>query len=90
MSGGGERGVYKSENGGESWKLILYVDEHTGINEIHMDPENSKVLYATAHQRRRHVYTYVGGGPGSSISQLMLEYLGEKLNKGLPGVEIEE
>ncbi len=88
-SKGGERGVYKSENGGESWKLILYVDEHTGINEIHMDSKDSKVLYATAHQRRRHVYTYVGGGPGSSVYKSTDGGTSwRKINKGLPGVEI--
>ena len=88
-SKGGERGVYKSENGGESWKLILYVDEHTGINEIHMDPEDSRVLYATAHQRRRHVYTYVGGGPGSSMYKSTDSGLSwKKINKGLPSVEL--
>ena len=88
-SKGGERGVYKSENGGESWQLILYVDEHTGINEIHMDPEDSNVLYATAHQRRRHVYTYVGGGPGSSVYKSTDAGASwRKINKGLPGVEI--
>ena len=47
-SKGGERGVYMSEDGGDTWKRILYVDEHTGINEIHMDPKNPDVLYATA------------------------------------------
>ena len=56
-----------SKDGGKTWKRVLYIDEHTGINEIHMDPKNPKTLYATAHQRRRHVYTYVGGGPGSSM-----------------------
>jgi len=64
---GGERGLYKSENGGKDWSLILETDKHTGINEIHIDPRDSKIMYATAHQRRRHVFTYVGGGPGSQI-----------------------
>ena len=44
-SKGGERGVYKSTDGGKTWSRSLYVDEHTGINEIHMDPEDSRVLY---------------------------------------------
>ena len=64
---GGERGLYKTTDGGKNWELSLEVDLHTGVNEIHMDPENSNILYATAHQRRRHVFTYVGGGPGSKI-----------------------
>ena len=64
---GGERGLYLTENGGKDWRLILKTDENTGVNEIHIDPRNSNVMYATAHQRRRHVFTYVGGGPGSKI-----------------------
>ena len=88
-SKGGERGVYKSTDGGKTWSQSLYVDEHTGINEIHMDPEDSRVLYATAHQRRRHVYTYVGGGPGSSMYKSTDSGLSwKKINKGLPSVEL--
>ena len=64
---GGDRGLYKSVDGGKNWDRILYVDEHTGVNEIHMDPKNPNILYAATHQRRRHVYTDVGGGPGSGL-----------------------
>ena len=64
---GGERGLYFSNNGGKDWELILETDENTGVNEIHIDPRDSQILYASAHQRRRHVFTYVGGGPGSMI-----------------------
>ncbi len=66
-SAGGERGVYKTTDGGETWILTLELDEHTGVNDITMDPRNPEVLYATAYQRRRHVFTYLGGGPGSAI-----------------------
>ncbi len=66
-SAGGERGLYKTTDGGENWELILEIDEHTGINEIHFDPTNPDVIYATAHQRRRHIFTYVSGGPGCGI-----------------------
>ena len=66
-SSGGERGLYKSDDGGENWGLVLEVDEHTGVNEVHIDPNNPNIMYATTHQRRRHVYTYVGGGPGSKM-----------------------
>ena len=58
---GGERGLYFSENFGKDWKLILETDENTGINEVHIDPINTNIIYATAHQRRRHIFTYVGG-----------------------------
>jgi photosystem II stability/assembly factor-like uncharacterized protein len=46
---------------------VLNVSEHTGFNEVHLDPRNPNVLFATAHQRRRHVYTYVSGGPESGL-----------------------
>ncbi len=84
-SAGGERGIYKTTNGGKSWEQILNVSEHTGFNEIHLDPRNPEVLYATAHQRRRHVWTYVSGGPESAIYKS--EDGGQnwrKLEKGLP------
>jgi len=88
-SKGGDRGIYKSEDGGVSWDKILYIDEHTGFNEIHMDPRNPEVLYAASHQRRRHVYTYVGGGPGSGLHKSTDGgKTWKKINKGLPGVEI--
>ena len=64
---GGDRGIYETKNGGESWSRILEVSEHTGFNEIHMDPRDPNTLYATAHQRRRHVYTYLSGGPESAM-----------------------
>ena len=86
---GGDRGIYKTINGGKTWDKILYVDEHTGFNEIHMDPRNSDVLYAASHQRRRHVYTYVGGGPGSGLHKSTNGgKTWKKINKGLPIVEI--
>lgn len=66
-SAGGERGIYKTSDGGKTWKQVLFVSEHTGFNEIHMDPRNSEVLYACAHQRRRHEWTYISGGPESAI-----------------------
>jgi len=64
---GGDRGIYESSDGGQNWNRILEVSEHTGFNEIHMDPRNPNVLYAAAHQRRRHVYTHLSGGPESAL-----------------------
>jgi photosystem II stability/assembly factor-like uncharacterized protein len=66
-SEGGERGLYKTEDGGNSWKKVLETDVHTGVNEVHLDPRNPDVIYAVTHQRRRHVFTYLGGGPGSGV-----------------------
>jgi len=85
-SAGGDRGLYKTTDGGENWNKVLEVSEHTGINEIHFDPRNPDVLYATAHQRRRRQWTYLGGGPESGIYKSTDG--GEswdKANKGLPG-----
>ena len=64
---GGERGIYKTTDGGKTWNQVLKVSENTGFNEIHIDPRNTNVLYATSHQRRRQVFTYVNGGPESNI-----------------------
>lgn len=84
-SSGGDRGIYKTTDGGKSWERILNVSENTGFNEIHIDPRNPEVLYAAAHQRRRHVWTYVSGGPESAIYKS--EDAGKtwnKLEKGIP------
>jgi photosystem II stability/assembly factor-like uncharacterized protein len=58
-SSGGDRGIYKTMDGGKTWRKILDVSVHTGFSEIHMDPRDSKTLYASAHQRQRTgVYLY--------------------------------
>lgn len=66
-SAGGDRGVYKSTDGGESWKQIHFISENTGTCDLIMDPSNPDVLYEAVHQRRRHVFTYIGGGEESSL-----------------------
>lgn len=60
---GGERGLYKSTDGGESWERILHISEQTGISDVVLDPRNPNILYASAYQRRRHVGMLVAGGP---------------------------
>jgi photosystem II stability/assembly factor-like uncharacterized protein len=88
-SSGGERGVYKTTDGGKTWNAILTIDENTGVDDIVMDPRNPGVLYATAFQRRRHVFTYVGGGPNSGIyKSIDGGNSWEKRNSGLPTVDI--
>ena len=85
-SPGGDRGLYKSINGGKDWKNVLEVDEHTGVNEVILDPRNPDVMYASTWQRRRHVWTFLGGGPGSALYKSTDG--GEtwfKSEKGLPG-----
>ena len=64
---GGDRGVYKTTDGGKTWTKILGVDEWTGANDIQLDPRNPDILVATTWQRYRRVYTFIGGGPGSGV-----------------------
>ena len=86
---GGDRGLYKSTDGGKTWNCILEIDEHTGVNDILLDPRDPNIVYAASHQRRRHVYTYVGGGPGSGLHKSMDGgKTWNKINKGLPKTEV--
>ncbi len=64
---GGERGLYKTTNGGVSWKRMLHVSDDTGITDVVVDPATPTIVYAAAWQRRRHVFTYIGGGPESGV-----------------------
>ncbi len=64
---GGDRGLYKTTDGGKNWKKVLNISENTGVNNIAIDPRNPDVMYCTSEQRRRHVYTKIGGGPESAI-----------------------
>jgi photosystem II stability/assembly factor-like uncharacterized protein len=66
-AGGGDRGVYRTTDGGESWVRVLSVDDDTGATDLEFDPGNPDVVYAATFQRRRHVWAYLGGGPGSGI-----------------------
>ena len=61
---GGERGLYFLIMGVKIGKLILKTDENTGVNEVHLDPRNSSIIYATTHQRRETCISYIGGGLG--------------------------
>jgi photosystem II stability/assembly factor-like uncharacterized protein len=64
---GGDRGVYRTTDGGATWTPVLQIDEHTGVTDIEFDPSNPDVVYAAAYQRRRHVWGFLAGGPGSGI-----------------------
>lgn len=66
-SKGGERGVYKSFDGGETWTKKLGEGDWTGATDIVIDPKNTDILYAATWDRHRTVATYLGGGPGSGI-----------------------
>jgi len=66
-SSGGDRGVYRTTDGGETWEQVLGGDEWTGATDLVMDPRNPDRLYAALWQRHRTVAAYVGGGPGTAI-----------------------
>jgi photosystem II stability/assembly factor-like uncharacterized protein len=66
---GGERGLYKTTDGGKTWNKVLNISENTGVNNVILDPRNSKVIYVTTEQRRRHVHTKIGGGPESGVQK---------------------
>jgi photosystem II stability/assembly factor-like uncharacterized protein len=61
------RGVYKSTDGGRTWKRTLFVDENVGACDLLIDPNNSRVLYATTWRVRRTPWTLESGGPGSGV-----------------------
>ena len=62
-----ERGVYKTTDGGATWRQVLKVDENTGATELVLDPSNPNTLFAATYQRRRTACCFVGGGPGSAL-----------------------
>jgi photosystem II stability/assembly factor-like uncharacterized protein len=66
-SAGGERGLYKTTDGGSTWTRVLHVSDDTGISDIVFDPKNADVLYASSYQRRRAVGQMIGGGPEGGI-----------------------
>ncbi|HYN08069.1 MAG TPA: hypothetical protein VES67_11815 [Vicinamibacterales bacterium] len=84
-SAGGDRGVYKTTDGGKSWTAILTVGPDTGANELVIDPHNPDVLYASMWQRRRATGQFVGGGPESGIfKSTNAGKTWTKLTNGLP------
>ena len=64
---GGDRGVYKTTDGGRTWKRVLFVDDETGANDLVMSYTDPKTLYASTYQRRRSACCVNGGGPGSGV-----------------------
>jgi photosystem II stability/assembly factor-like uncharacterized protein len=88
-SSGGDRGLYKTTDGGQTWKAILTISQDTGVTDLVMDPKNPDVLYAAAYQRRRAVGQLIGGGPESGIYKSTDGgQKWTKLSKGLPTVDI--
>ncbi len=62
-----ERGVYKSTDGGATWKRVLFRNDHSGAVDLTMDPRNSKVLFASTWDAYRTPWMLSSGGPGSGL-----------------------
>ena len=83
-----ERGVYKSVDGGENWKRVLFSDENSGVVDLIIDPSNPRILFATTWDVRRTPYSLSSGGKGSAIWKSIDEgetWTNISTNKGLPG-----
>ncbi|MGH9484185.1 MAG: WD40/YVTN/BNR-like repeat-containing protein, partial [Terriglobales bacterium] len=80
-----ERGVYKTTDGGETWKKVLYVDANTGATDLAMSPQDPNLLFAAMYQRQRRGWGFNGGGPGSAVYRTSDGgATWTKLSKGLP------
>lgn len=66
-SKGGERGLFKTVDGGKNWKQVLGDSEWTGVTEVVVDPRDPDILYAATWDRHRTVAAYMGGGPGTGL-----------------------
>lgn len=86
---GGERGLYKSSDGGKTWDKVLNISDETGVNNVVIDPFDPDIMYATSEQRRRHVYSKIGGGPESAVYKSTDGgQTWNKIMKGLPSGDI--
>ncbi len=84
-SAGGERGLYKTTDGGRSWKRVLGGGEWTGVTDVVADPRDPDLLYAATWQRQRSVAAYLGGGPESGLHRSTDGgETWQKLSRGLP------
>jgi photosystem II stability/assembly factor-like uncharacterized protein len=85
FSTGGERGVFKTIDGGKTWQASLTISADTGANDLAFDLRNPDIVYASAYQRRRAVGQLIGGGPEGGIYKTTSGgRTWTKLAKGLP------
>ncbi|HEU4769067.1 MAG TPA: hypothetical protein VFS77_16905, partial [Pyrinomonadaceae bacterium] len=86
---GGERGLFKTTDGGKTWKNILNISENTGVTDVVIDHNDPNTVYCAAYQRRRHMWTLINGGPESAIYKSTdAGATWNKLRAGLPTVDL--
>src|SRR3954467_3217458 len=86
---GGDRGLYKTTDGGQTWKAVLTSSPDTGVTDMVIDPKKPDTIYAAALQRRRAVGQLIGGGPESGMYKTTnAGATWTKLTNGLPAVEM--
>ena len=86
---GGDRGLYKTTDGGKTWKDVLKISENTGVNDVEMDPSDPNIMYASAYERRRHTWGFIDGGPeGGIYKSTNGGDTWTKLTHGLPTVDM--
>ena len=84
-----ERGLYRTTDGGQTWELVLYVNEDVGVVDVAINPDNPDIVLAASYERRRRAWNFDGAGPGSAIHRS--EDGGKtwkKVTEGLPEGEI--
>src|SRR5713226_1660878 len=86
---GGDRGLYKTTDGGKSWKQILKISENTGVTDVAIDLRDPDTIYAASYQRRRHMWTLIDGGPESALYKSTdAGATWNKVRAGLPTTEM--
>jgi photosystem II stability/assembly factor-like uncharacterized protein len=86
---GGDRGLYKTTDGGKTWKSALNISENTGVTDVVVDPNNPDTVYAAAYQRRRHYWTLIDGGPESALYKSTdAGVTWKKIRAGLPAGDL--
>ncbi|HEX9701090.1 MAG TPA: glycosyl hydrolase [Acidobacteriota bacterium] len=85
---GGDRGLYKTSDGGSTWTRVLHVSEDTGITDAALHPSDPDIIYASAYQRRRQVGQLIGGGPEAGIFKSTdAGATWDRIENGLPEVD---
>ncbi|HEY3933385.1 MAG TPA: hypothetical protein VGL65_02075 [Gemmatimonadales bacterium] len=88
-SDGGDRGLYKTTDGGRTWNAVLTVSERTGVTDVALDPRNPDIILAATYQRRRHVWTLIDGGPESGLQRSVDGgKTWRKITSGIPGGDL--